>query len=539
MKKLVGVYSFIFLILVAVFVYEYNKPQPVDWTPHLKSNSSSPFGQKILIHHLEDIFDTVDVVSSDFFTTAMQFEAGEPEILPLEPTERTRHTRTTVKKKKTAIDSLISSSFDSHLYNDSAEVAVEYEEEASEVQEQDPPQEEYSDEYSEPEHLVVNEKARNSAYIISNTFFSVDETDFFSLFTYVAGGRTVFISTEKFSPELAMIFQLQTETGTLNTDTMTMGDLKNRSHELKVNRHYKDLFPKDKYYVSKVLSANYFKLDEDCVADTVLVNQTGQPVLLAYACGKGKIYLSSMPLLFTNLEVLHGNRDLLAAMLSLVPKGKIYWDDYYKRHHRRFSRAYGEYQRGDGYVRKTTTYDQESRGVDSREHRGGESSAYRPENERNYNRDEDDQEDKGILSFLLENDSLRWAWYTLMVTLALYMLSSTRRRQKLIPLIHKLQNTSVEFVQMIARLYYLKKDHRDIALKKINYFQEYLRSRYYHKDLSLTESNIDSLARRSHKKPEQIKRLFELINEVQSSGSISAVKLHVLSQRINEFKSST
>ncbi|MBC7556637.1 MAG: hypothetical protein H7195_06715, partial [Chryseobacterium sp.] len=74
------------------------------------------------------------------------------------------------------------------------------------------------------------------------------------------------------------------------------------------------------------------------------------------------------------------------------------------------------------------------------------------------------------LSFILANPALRYAWYLLLVGLLLFVIFNVKRKQRIIPVIEPLKNTSVEFVKSIGNLYLQEGDFHDMMAKKSQYF---------------------------------------------------------------------
>ncbi|MEJ7677787.1 MAG: hypothetical protein WKG06_07955 [Segetibacter sp.] len=62
--------------------------------------------------------------------------------------------------------------------------------------------------------------------------------------------------------------------------------------------------------------------------------------------------------------------------------------------------------------------------------------------------------------------------------LLLYVLFEMKRRQRIIPVITPLKNSTLDFVKTVASVYYNEKDNNGIADKKVNYFLEFVRSRF-------------------------------------------------------------
>ena len=80
--------------------------------------------------------------------------------------------------------------------------------------------------------------------------------------------------------------------------------------------------------------------------------------------------------------------------------------------------------------------------------------------------------------FLMKNRAFRWALWLLIALFALIFLFESKRKQRQVPIIPPLRNSSVEFVRTIGRLYYQQKNNRNLADKMIVFFMEQVRSKY-------------------------------------------------------------
>jgi hypothetical protein len=58
------------------------------------------------------------------------------------------------------------------------------------------------------------------------------------------------------------------------------------------------------------------------------------------------------------------------------------------------------------------------------------------------------------------------------------MIFSAKRKQRIIPIIKQHKNNSLEFIKLIGRLYFLKKNHTDVCIKKFHYLKDYLSRTY-------------------------------------------------------------
>lgn len=84
-----------------------------------------------------------------------------------------------------------------------------------------------------------------------------------------------------------------------------------------------------------------------------------------------------------------------------------------------------------------------------------------------------------VFDVIFSIPQLKRAFWILLALSALWVLNNLIRRQRIIPVAKVFKNTSVEFTQTISRLYFNRKDNRDIALKMIQYFLEHLRNKHY------------------------------------------------------------
>lgn len=63
----------------------------------------------------------------------------------------------------------------------------------------------------------------------------------------------------------------------------------------------------------------------------------------------------------------------------------------------------------------------------------------------------------------------------MMLGVVLFMIFTARRRQRVIPIVEKPKNRSLEFIQLIGTLYYQRHDHADLVRKKFRFFAEEVR----------------------------------------------------------------
>lgn len=236
--------------------------------------------------------------------------------------------------------------------------------------------------------------------------------------------------------------------------------------------------PKQKYRVpAAAVPASFDSLPAH--ATILAMNEEWEPVLASIPVGKGKVLISSTPLLYTNYFLVQPNtRGYAEAALSYLPEQPSYWTEYYHL----------------GRLESPTP-----------------------------------------LRFVLSEPALRWAYYLGMGILISFVLFNLKRRQRPIPVVQPPANTSLQFAQTVARLYWGQQDHLDLAHKKIAYFREDLRERYQMPAGAADEGFLQRLIRKSGKSEEEVRSLFAFMAQVEQKKVLSPQDLLLLNQKIEHF----
>ena len=93
--------------------------------------------------------------------------------------------------------------------------------------------------------------------------------------------------------------------------------------------------------------------------------------------------------------------------------------------------------------------------------------------------------------YLLSQRPLRWGLWLSLLLIALFMVFTARRRQRVIPIETPPRNHTLEFVQLIGTLYYQRRDHANLLRKKHAFFAEELRN---HLGIDITEKREDPVS---------------------------------------------
>ena len=198
--------------------------------------------------------------------------------------------------------------------------------------------------------------------------------------------------------------------------------------------------------------------------------------------GNGNLYLHSVPNIFTNYNIIKSERDYIFKSLSYLNVRDVIWDEYYKE--------VNKYQ-------------------------------------------------STPIRYILSQPSLKWAYFTLLFTLILFVIFKGRRDQRIIPLIKPLANTTLEFVSTVGNLYFNQSNHKNIADKKITYFLDYLRSKYSLKTLNLNDELVQQLSEKSFIDKNDVRKIFNVINMITVSKSIKQITLIELNNLIENFYTKT
>lgn len=210
--------------------------------------------------------------------------------------------------------------------------------------------------------------------------------------------------------------------------------------------------------------------------DTSAIKKVPTAVSVPY--GKGEVIFVSSPLLFTNYGMLEGNTFVyIFRLMSCLADLPVY--------------------RTEAYVKTDAML-------------VAEQSPFRE---------------------FIKRPPLRWALYLALLGVVLFMIFTARRRQRVIPIISKPANRSLEFIQLIGTLYYQRKDHVDLVRKKFKLFAEELRKTA---GVDISDVNTDDreyllLAEKTGMNSDRLKKVIRQIRLVlHSEGNISVEEMRSL-----------
>jgi len=125
------------------------------------------------------------------------------------------------------------------------------------------------------------------------------------------------------------------------------------------------------------------------------------------------------------------------------------------------------------------------------------------------------KESQFFMRFILGNPALKYAWWLLLGGLVLFIFFNAKRKQRIVPIIEPLKNTSLDFVKSIGNLYLQEGDFHDMMAKKAQYFLNKVRLDLLIDTQSLDEEFSKKLQLKTGKNIEIINESVSLIKKAQ------------------------
>lgn len=239
------------------------------------------------------------------------------------------------------------------------------------------------------------------------------------------------------------------------------------------------------YRISRKLADSFFTVKD---TDRVVVlgyNNDEKPNFVKIECGKGTFFLYNSPFVFSNYALLNDTiAQYAATLLSHLPQRPTYWDEYYQ----------------------------------NEAHKAQQQSPLR---------------------YFMSVPALRYFILVLTAAFLLFLFFDAKRKQRIIPIIEPLRNSSLDFTKTVGLLYFQKGDHKDVAEKKIAHFFDHLRSRYFIQAIQFKTEFYEQVANKTGTKQDDITQIFKLIVAARTQPEINPDTLLDLSHRIDRFYAQT
>ena len=318
-------------------------------------------------------------------------------------------------------------------------------------------------------------------YVLINSQLSFDDAELGKLLAWVEEGNTLFLASDAFSKNLLDTLGLNVSTLVPEEGISSKPMLNLVQPEFRNDKAY--LFDKEVYHsaFSEIDTLEHVVLGVSQLYSDELEIEEPEVNFVRVDHGKGRILLNTTPQAFSNFFLLYGNNFEYAekALAYLPADGTLYWDEYKK-------------------VGKTFQ--------------------------------------TSPLYILLGNKALKWAYYFTLLGALLFVLFEGKRKQRAIPVVEPLQNQTYHFTRTVAGMYLDRRDFKKVADKKIALFLEYVRLHFRVPTNSIDKEFYISLALNSGKDLEEVKKLFQLIQNIEPKQTITKEELLSMNTAIASLK---
>ena len=362
---------------------------------------------------------------------------------------------------------------DSASVASTATVATESRDEAEEVT---------SEEEADNENPAAIPLLRQQAnYLFINNNFDISRPDALALLRFAARGNDVFVAAQNFSSGRGLL---------RDSLVFSVKDVKIKTHQGPGGLPQLDSV--DLRFTNPALTTVRTRLpgigarqrllvDSGRVGRTLATDAQGRAIFVRLDYGKGHFYVCTTPIAFTNYYLLRPRTaGFAAAALAYLPARRTYWDEYQKQ----------------GPV--------------------GEQS---------------------LLRVVLAHEPLRLAYYLILIGGLLFVFIEARRRQRIIPTIRSLPNTTLLFTRTVASLYRQGSSHALIAEKKVGLFMDYLRTRFHETSPDFGDADFrERLSQKAGVPRPRVDELLRIVNFARTAPRMTDQLLLQLSRALSDFR---
>ena len=316
----------------------------------------------------------------------------------------------------------------------------------------------------------------SSVHIIISPQVHTDQAERRALFNYIAEGNHIFISSFNIDKNLLDSLRLKTAVSSAYY---------NGSDSLRVSITSPATYDSLSFgYPGKAYDNAFVSVDTS-ITNILGWNARGEInyVKITYESG-GSISIHLAPMAFTNFFLLHSNnKGYYDNVLSHLPSNVkvVKWDDYFR------NRVSG---RNTGFSK---------------------------------------------LQPFLNDDILKWAFWLVVVLFAIIYLFESKRKQAIVPVIPPVKNASLDFVKTIGRLYFQRKDNKNLAFKMSAHFLDNVRNRYNLPTSVLNDEFENKLAYKSDYDKAAIHDIVYTINTLPDQLSVTDEELLAFNDKLEKF----
>ena len=484
----------------AYVALEYYRPKPLDWRPTLINKDKIPYGTYVLYDQLPRLLgtDSVEITRLPIYNqlTGLSLEVSDavadaPTVItegdssrrPNDYADAVADTAISPSAERPSASAQPESSDSSTTAANADEVGDHPPDTATGASDSSNQAEEaeHAEREDGPSESETHLMAARANYLFVNTTFRAGPTDAQALLRFIANGNDVFIVAEDFGDSTAAFLDtLGVRTRTLNLPTHAGPERLPVVDSVTV--HFTNPALVGPRYRLPGADANVrFVVASGRVGRSLVADAQGRPVLVRLNYGRGHVYLCSVPIAFTNQFVLRpATSQFAATALSYLPARRTWWDEYQKQG--------------------------------------------RPG-------------DQSLLRLVSGHEALNTAFYLLIIGGLLFVFVEARRRQRIIPTLKPLPNTTLLFTRTVASLYRQGNSHARIAEKKVGLFMDYLRTRFQETNPDFGDADFrERLSQKSGLARPRVDELLRLVNFARTAPQMTDRDLLQLSRALSDFK---
>jgi hypothetical protein len=340
--------------------------------------------------------------------------------------------------------------------------------------------------YSTGNSKIYDEAAKyddkKQAYVIIAAEVVPDYNEVTAIMNLVGEGKHIFISTMHLGQVLL---------DSLRMETAYSNSLYNFYDSLRLSINHPVSHDSTSFVFPGRAMDNYVSEMDSSITTILGEDEFGRAnfVKFGYESG-GSIYIHLAPVAFTNFFLLHKNNKVYYDdALSYLPKDLevVRWDDYF------------------------------------RYHTEGKSSS--GNNKSDFNR----------LKWFSNQVGFSTALWLLLILFLILLLFESKRKQRIMPVMVPLKNASLDFVKTIGRLYFQRRDNKNLAHKMTAHFLDHVRGKYNIR-ASLADAEFEKrLAWKTGQDPAAVKDLLYYIRYVHDQPGVTESTLLELNHKLENF----
>jgi hypothetical protein len=474
------------LLFAGYVTLEYNRPKPLDWRPTYVNKDKIPYGTYVLYDQLPRLLgtDSVETVRLPVYSqlTGLDYDAAAPAPRTRRMQEAMRRAVVRAHEAEEAGETEARAEPTDSAAAAQVPAAPDSEADATaDAADATVAEEQWGEDETEELAGALPLRAGSANYLFVNDGFELSRLDARALLQYVARGNNAFVAAKYFRSEAGLL-----------RDSL---GFRVKERALTSSKNLKGLFSLDSVelrFANPALAhahvrlpgtgvEQYLEVDSNRVGRTLATDAQGHAVFIRIDYGRGHFYLCTAPVAFTNYYLLRPRTAAFAeAALAYLPVRRAWWDEYLKQ----------------GPV--------------------GEQS---------------------LLRVVFAHEALRWAYYLCLFGGLLFVLIEARRRQRIIPTIKPLPNTTLLFTRTVASLYRQGSNHALIAEKKVALFLDYLRHRFQEANPDFADADFrERLSQKSGLAQTRVDELLRLVNFARTAPQMTDQQLMQLSRALGDFK---